>query len=139
MAGSGGMGGNAIRGRMRGPRPRSKDVRLKLTRKGMRRVNGLLLPEEDAPAALWGAVLQGLRGRPDFKFAYKYYLKSVAWSDKRVEVFEEKGLTCVADYSCCDVIANTVHHVTYKNVGNEPLKDLDPVCEPCHYRIHHLD
>ena len=32
-----------------------------------------------------------------------------------------------------------VHHRTYENIGNEPLKDLAVLCEGCHAREHGLE
>ena len=29
-----------------------------------------------------------------------------------------------------------IHHITYKNVGNEPLTDLVAVCGECHAKLH---
>lgn len=37
---------------------------------------------------------------------------------------------------CGRSTARHVHHLTYNNLGHEPLSDLMPVCGSCHQAIH---
>ena len=64
---------------------------------------------------------------------YTQYLKSDVWRDKRHLVHRRAGGRCEA----CGVATSTnVHHLTYANVGAEPLFDLVAVCQSCHDEIH---
>lgn len=69
------------------------------------------------------------------KVDYSTYLKTDKWREKSRERMTFDGYKCKA----CgrgDVTLN-VHHLTYRNVGNEPLRDLITLCENCH-KNHHL-
>lgn len=68
----------------------------------------------------------------DGSTSYTQYLLSDAWQLKRLQVFERDGWVCVF----CHERASHVHHKTYKNLGNEPLNDLETVCRSCHQEIH---
>ena len=68
----------------------------------------------------------------DRNIKYNEYLLSDAWQFKRLQIFERDGWVCVY----CQVRASHVHHKTYKNLGNEPLSDLENVCRSCHQKIH---
>lgn len=64
---------------------------------------------------------------------YLRYLATPAWARRREEAL-------IADhYRCfrCKATENlSVHHRTYKNLGNESDLDLMVVCPPCH---EHMD
>ena len=64
---------------------------------------------------------------------YKEYLKSESWQIKRKQVLRR-------DKRCRICGSNNVqlhvHHLSYKNLGNEPLEDLVTLCYECHYYIH---
>lgn len=64
---------------------------------------------------------------------YNEYLKSPVWRAKREKVFARAKNTCEA---CGDAPAYQVHHLTYDNVGREPLFDLVAVCAECHKILH---
>jgi len=64
---------------------------------------------------------------------YNEYLKSPVWQAKRAKVFARAHNVCEA---CGDAPAYQVHHLTYKNVGKEPLFDLVAVCAECHRALH---
>ena len=64
---------------------------------------------------------------------YAGYLESPVWEAKRMAVFRRSGGKCE---SCGWATSAEVHHLTYANVGREPLFDLVAVCEACHRRIH---
>lgn len=62
---------------------------------------------------------------------YIQYLKSSKWKTKRDE-YERIG-NC---YVCNRRRHLQLHHISYKNLGNEGEDDLVVVCEACHTRIH---
>lgn len=62
-------------------------------------------------------------------FDYQAYLASREWSLLRERVRERSGNRCE---HCCHARQQSVHHLTYKNLGNEDLHELLAVCEPCH-------
>lgn len=64
---------------------------------------------------------------------YKDYLQSESWQIKRRQVLRR-------DKRCRICGSNNVqlhiHHLSYKNLGNEPLEDLVTLCYACHSDIH---
>ena len=64
---------------------------------------------------------------------YKKYLLSDEWRLKRGKVFAKRGRICERCKSKKDI---QVHHKTYKNIYNEPLKDLEVLCKSCHMAHH---
>ena len=67
------------------------------------------------------------------KIDYKEYIKSNKWKKKRKELIDSIGYACEQ----CGVEHHLhVHHKTYKNLGNEPLKDLQLLCRMCHLSKH---
>ena len=65
--------------------------------------------------------------------AYKEYLKSKRWQAKRQQVFAHYGKKCYACGKRPKVLH--VHHVTYERLGHEDIKDLMPLCVPCHREL----
>ena len=66
---------------------------------------------------------------------YTDYLKTKHWKGLRQEVAERDGYTCQR----CKGTFNTgfsIHHNTYKYLGDERLKDLTFYCTKCHSVIH---
>jgi len=63
---------------------------------------------------------------------YLDYLNSNAWQKKRDEALSFYGSECQR----CSSIATQIHHRTYDNLGNEPMRDLEPLCAPCHALEH---
>ena len=61
------------------------------------------------------------------------YMQSDAWKAKREE-YRESGLP--QDCQGCGAFYVELHHVTYRRLGNESLRDLVPVCRRCHQAIH---
>lgn len=60
---------------------------------------------------------------------YKRYLASREWALRREAVKKRAGSVCER----CDTLPlRDVHHLTYANIGNEPLDDLQGICGPCH-------
>jgi len=64
---------------------------------------------------------------------YQKYLASRKWYEKRGAVKHRARGWCER---CRARRMRAVHHLTYENVGNEPLEDLQAVCQPCHDFVH---
>jgi uncharacterized Zn finger protein len=66
-------------------------------------------------------------------FKYCNYLNSREWKKKREVVLRRDNYKC----QHCNVNpAENVHHLSYKNIYEEPLEDLISVCKECHLLIH---
>lgn len=65
---------------------------------------------------------------------YALYLRSDRWATKIRAIRERSGGIC--ERCGCDWM-DAVHHLTYKNIYDEPLKDLLGVCDACHRFLHH--
>ena len=82
-----------------------------------------------------GAYLNGYKERKVYLFKTKKieYMKGPKWRAKRKEVLERDCYccqTCGANYSL------NIHHISYKNMGDEPLEDLVTLCQDCHTSLH---
>lgn len=64
---------------------------------------------------------------------YAEYLSSDEWARKRSLVLSRSNGMCEG---CGTEAAFHVHHLSYRNVGNEFLWELRAVCFACHARIH---
>lgn len=64
---------------------------------------------------------------------YDQYRTTAYWAERRRLVLERAGGRCEA---CGKERACIAHHLTYANVGQEPLYDLVAVCESCHADLH---
>lgn len=65
--------------------------------------------------------------------AYKKYINSPKWQAKRSERLKIDNYTC---QKCGELRGLHVHHVSYKNFGNENVyEDLITLCEKCHKTI----
>lgn len=60
---------------------------------------------------------------------YHKYMASRDWALKREAVKERAGNICER---CEEAYIANVHHLTYQNLGDEPLHDLQGLCRPCH-------
>jgi hypothetical protein len=60
---------------------------------------------------------------------YKRYLASREWAIRKQKIHERSGGLCER---CSTGKMENVHHLTYENICNEPLKDLISVCAKCH-------
>ncbi len=67
---------------------------------------------------------------------YQAYLLSPQWQDKRKRVFERDDWVC---QSCLEQPATQVHHTTYAHRFNEPLFELQSICDKCHEQITEMD
>lgn len=72
----------------------------------------------------------------EFHNWYDVYLSSDEWAYKKSKVMQRANHLCEG---CGDAKAQVVHHMTYKNVGNEFLFELVALCNPCHDRYHKGD
>jgi len=64
---------------------------------------------------------------------YQQYITSDQWKETRRKRLDFDGFVC----QMCSVVSDLqVHHIHYKNVGNEQLDDLITVCKSCHEKIH---
>lgn len=66
---------------------------------------------------------------------YNRYLDSFEWKSKRAQILIRDKYKCTEKRPGCTYHATEVHHLTYRNVGNEPLDDLTSVCHHCHEAI----
>jgi hypothetical protein len=60
---------------------------------------------------------------------YYQYLCSREWVLKKAQVRERAGGICER---CEKAPLKDTHHLSYRNLGNEPLEELLGVCRPCH-------
>lgn len=70
---------------------------------------------------------------------YKDYIRSDAWRSVKKRYLQSKNpkeyYGCLAPYEWFFHF----HHRTYKNLGNENLRDIIPVCPRCHELIHETE
>jgi hypothetical protein len=64
---------------------------------------------------------------------YAVYLTTDKWKAKRERVLKRDDYLCQA---CLIRKATQVHHKTYEHIYNEPLFDLESVCDICHNALH---
>lgn len=64
---------------------------------------------------------------------YRQYLTTKNWKDKRSKVLARANNLCEG---CGDRTATEVHHLTYRNVGDELLFELVALCSTCHSKAH---
>ena len=70
---------------------------------------------------------------------YKKYMKSEKWQDKKQQRIEIDGMCCMCHRPLDKIKSVQVHHITYKNLGNENvLTDICTLCGSCHKKIHNL-
>lgn len=65
---------------------------------------------------------------------YDQYLLSDWWKERKRTKILSVGCCC-EECGIVNVILH-VHHLTYKNLGNERDEDLQVLCEPCHKAKH---
>ena len=64
---------------------------------------------------------------------YSEYMNSNEWNQVRKQRIELDGFKCV---KCGSDIQLEVHHLSYDNLGHEPMEDLQTLCSYCHYLEH---
>lgn len=69
------------------------------------------------------------------RIVYESYLKTNEWKNKRIQKAEQQNYKCEI---CGKTVLSGyhIHHKTYKNFMNEPLSDLQFLCEDCHKEVH---
>lgn len=72
---------------------------------------------------------------------YDGYMKSEEWAAKRDERLRLDDRHCVMCGRADGITRKgkpvlQVHHVSYKNLGHEPMEDLVSLCAGCHRKIH---
>jgi len=65
---------------------------------------------------------------------YRTYLNSLDWKAKCTRLFQLRGKRCEI---CNSSYRIHVHHLTYKNIFNEPFEDLQVLCFQCHRKEHY--
>lgn len=66
-------------------------------------------------------------------YQYNIYLQSEHWRNLRLIALKRDNYIC---QSCKQEKATEVHHLTYKNLGNESLDELISYCRVCHEKVH---
>ena len=74
--------------------------------------------------------------KSEFDSWYNNYLNSPEWYEKRALVLKRCHYICEG---CNKAKATVVHHLNYKNVGNEFLFELVGLCRKCHERYHNVE
>lgn len=69
---------------------------------------------------------------------YNAYIRSSAWRAVRKRYIASKLPKICAGCKTPWGAGDHLHHRTYKNLGNERLMDLVPLCQPCHVKVHAL-
>lgn len=85
--------------------------------------------------AIWNEVRETKRTAESSEWWDRYdaHLSSEVWREKREAVLLRDGHLC---QGCLSRKAEEVHHLTYKNLGNELLFELVSLCHECHSRSH---
>lgn len=70
---------------------------------------------------------------------YEEYMHSPEWEVKRKERIAIDGGCCMCGRPLNRIRSVQVHHITYKNLGNENvLTDICTLCGSCHKKIHNF-
>jgi len=69
----------------------------------------------------------------EWRTRYELHLKSSAWQEKRRLVIKRCGNLCEG---CRTYAVDEIHHLTYKNLGDELLFQLVGLCSLCHSKLH---
>lgn len=91
--------------------------------------------ERKESAAEWDSHHQQLQERTRLlaTMPYRDYLQTPEWQQRRSYKLRRAGYKC----ELCNSSGRLhVHHRTYENRGNEDLRDLIVLCEPCHQKFH---
>lgn len=91
------------------------------------RLHGLLAKHEQKPSK---------QDDTEWWIAYHIHLSSPAWKATRQQILARCGGVCER---CAERKVQNIHHITYRNLGHEPLTDLSGLCRPCHREVHGLD
>jgi 5-methylcytosine-specific restriction endonuclease McrA len=70
---------------------------------------------------------------------YYAYIKSEAWKKKRLKRLKMDDFKCqfkIGRFKCGAKTNLEIHHLTYKNLGNERFKELITLCHRHHVQVH---
>lgn len=71
------------------------------------------------------------------KEEYYKYLQSKEWSQIKLDLIQTRGAKCERCGATRKHLRYLhIHHLTYKNIGNENPEDLEILCAPCHRNEH---
>lgn len=103
---------------MRSAKPRNRELQIRWT---------------DSYRAELEAVRSGLWELQQSLYDAYVGQNSPEWQERREAVLSRDDHTCQV---CKIRPAEQVHHLSYANLGDEPLEDLQAVCSACHEAIH---
>ena len=83
------------------------------------------------PPSGWRQFLDVSLSKAEWFDRYKLYLRSSAWQLRRAGVLRREQMCQL----CQATERLEVHHVTYVNVGSEPIEDLRCLCHRCHKKV----
>lgn len=75
------------------------------------------------------------RAQPVNRKVHQDYFHGEHWQQLRKRILARAGDLCEG---CLNASAEHVHHLTYRNFGNEFAWELRAVCADCHERVHGL-
>ena len=68
--------------------------------------------------------------------------KSKYWKSRRIELLSKdpnwKPRCCCCKNKFDSIKEFDIHHLTYRNFGNEKLSELTHICRACHDKIHNI-
>lgn len=119
------------------------EIRARVEKQYLQRAEEILneevvTPPTDADAENWVECFSSVPEHDWWK-VYAAYLDSDAWKERREACFEMKGRTCTAALKGCQESAAQAHHITYRHAGQEPVFELEPICESCHEKLHRYE
>jgi hypothetical protein len=80
-----------------------------------------------------GFMVVPIDGGPVKFMTYHEYIVSPEWQTRVTEYKADSGWECE---QCANTSSLTGHHLTYRNIGNEPREDICILCSPCHELEH---
>ena len=80
-----------------------------------------------------GFMVMPIDGGPVKFMAYAEYIESTEWRTRVTRFKADAGWKCEQCEGQEDL---TGHHLTYRNIGNEPREDIAVLCWPCHEGKH---
>jgi len=80
-----------------------------------------------------GFMVVPIDGGPVKFMTYAEYIESSEWKARMIQYKAAAGWKCIQ----CESTTNlTGHHLTYINLGNEPINDIEILCWDCHKGRH---
>lgn len=70
--------------------------------------------------------------KPKKKLNYSTYIKSKKWKRKSKKFQQQRNFQC----EICGKKSEVTHHLHYKTIGKESLKDIQVLCRDCHANLH---